>query len=166
MASRRASHVHLDLATGVWEQQLPGTSPAGVCCVDGANVFDPAARRFVRFPGASLGHGYQWSRGVKLKDSAVWLYDLGSNRWTNMRPAPYRRPLNARDWLGSLNANATYDPNHELALSFGGQGNSGGTNNLYAYDAHANALHRLEAANALSPRDGCGLAYDARNDCR
>lgn len=155
----------LDLATGVWEQKLPGTSPAGVCCVDGANVFDPAARRFVRFPGASLGHGYQWSRGVKLKDSAVWLYDPAANAWTNMRPPPYRRPLNARDWLGSLNATATYDRNHELALSFGGQGNSGGTNNLYAYDACANALYRLDAANAPSPRDGSGLAYDAGNDC-
>ena len=57
--------------TGVWEQRFPNTSPAGVCCVDGGNVFDVANRRFVRFPGASLGHGYQWSRGVKLKNSAA-----------------------------------------------------------------------------------------------
>ena len=145
-------------------QHFPNTSPAGVCCVDGANVFDLAARRFVRFPGASLGHGYQWSRGVKLKNSAVWLYDPGSNTWTNMRPPPYQQPL-AREGLGSLNAAGAYDANHELALSFGGQGSAGGTNNLFAYDAHANALFRLNAANPPSARDGMGLAYDTKNDC-
>src|SRR5256885_16286992 len=75
-----------DLATGKWEQQFPPTSPPGVCCVDGANVFDIASRRFVRFPGGSLAHGYQWSRGVRLKESAVWLFDLATDSWMNMRP--------------------------------------------------------------------------------
>jgi hypothetical protein len=153
-----------DLETGAWTQQFANTSPPGVCCVDGASTFDIANRRFVRFPGASLGHGYQWSRGVKLKSSAVWLYDPAGNTWTNMRPPPYR-PFLAREGLGSLNAAATYDPNHELALVFGGQGSGGGTNNLFAYDVYANRLYRLPAANPPSPRDGMGLAYDAGNDC-
>jgi hypothetical protein len=154
-----------DLASGRWEQRFPGTSPPGACCVDGAATFDIVNDRFVRFPGASLGHGYQWSRGVKLKSSAVWLYDPHRNVWTNMRPPPYRPPLNARDDLGRLNGGAAYDPLRGLCLSFGGQGNAGGTNNLFVYDAHANALHRLPAANPPSPRDGMGLAYDAKNDC-
>ncbi len=154
----------LDPDTGRWRQRFPNTSPPGVCCVDGANVFDVANRRFVAFPGASLGHGYQWSRGVKLKESPVWLYDPAANRWTNMRPPPYR-PFLAREGLGRLNPSATYDAKHELAISFGGQGNSGGTNNLFAYDAYANALYRLEAAGPPSPRDGSGVAYDAANDC-
>jgi fibronectin type 3 domain-containing protein len=153
-----------DLATGAWEQKFPNTSPPGVCCVDGANVFDVANRRFVRFPGASLGHGYQYSRGVKLKNAHVWLYDPATNTWTNMRPPPYK-PFLAREGLGSLNAAATYDSSNELALSFGGQGSAGGTNNLFAYDAYANALHRLNAVNPPSPRDGMGVAYDAKNDC-
>jgi hypothetical protein len=153
-----------DPATGAWAQRFANTSPPGVCCVDGAAVFDVAHHRFVRFPGASLGHGYQWSRGVKLKGSAVWLYDPARNTWTNMRPPPYS-PFLGREDLGRLNAAATYDPNHELALSFGGQNNSGGTNNLFAYDAHANRLYRLAAANPPSPRDGMGLAYDAGHDC-
>lgn len=153
-----------DLNTRVWEQKFPNTSPPGVCCIDGANVFDLANRRFVRFPGASLGHGYQWSRGVKLKNSHVWLYDPDANTWTNMRPPPYR-PFLGREGLGSLNAGAAYDPNNELAISFGGQGNAGGMNNLFAYDAYANVLHRLNAANPPEPRDGMGLCYDAKNDC-
>lgn len=164
---RRAAGFHLftfDFDTGAWQQRFPNVSPPGVCCIDGANTFDVANRRFVRFPGASLGHGYQWSRGVKLKASNVWLYDPAANHWTNMRPAPYR-PFLANEGLGSLNATATYDPVHELSLSFGGQASSGGTNNLFAYDAYANRLYRLKAANAPSPRDGMGLAYDAKNDC-
>src|SRR5204862_148652 len=54
-----------DLDNGIWQQRFPNTSPPGACCVDGAHVFDIAHERYVRFPGASLGHGYQWSRGVK-----------------------------------------------------------------------------------------------------
>jgi hypothetical protein len=153
-----------DLDTGRWEQKFPPTSPAGVCCIDGANVFDPVNRRFVRFPGGSLGHGYQWSRGVKLRNSAVWLYDLASNSWMNMRPAPYS-VFNPRDALGSLDAGAAFDPVHELAISFGGQTASGGTNNLFIYDAYANQLTRLQPANPPSPRDGMGICYDVKNDC-
>jgi hypothetical protein len=155
-----------DLETGVWRQHFPNTSPPGVCCVDGANVFAVAHRRFVRFPGASLGHGWQWSRGVRLKDSPVWLYDPAADRWTNMRPPPYRRPAKySRRALGALNAGGAYDARHEVALSFGGQTSGGGTNNLFVYDAYANRLERLTAANPPSERDGMGLAYDMNNDC-
>jgi hypothetical protein len=153
-----------DLKTGTWEQKFPNNSPPGVCCVDGANVFDIVNERFVRFPGGSLGHGFQWSRGVKMKNSAVWLYDLGTNRWMNMRPAPYGQ-FNPRDALGSLNAAATYDPVHELAISFGGQTSADGSNNLFVYDAYSNKLSRMKADNPPSPRDGMGLCYDAKNDC-
>jgi hypothetical protein len=153
-----------DLEARTWEQKFPPTSPPGVCCVDGSHVFDVAHRRYVRFPGGMLGHGYQWSRGEKLKDSAVWLYDPAANTWTNMRPPPYARPL-ASQGIGGLNAGATYDPRNELAVSFGGQGSSGGTNSLFFYDAHANRLHRVQATGAPSPRDGMGITCDTRNEC-
>ena len=153
-----------DLKTGIWEQKFPNTSPPGVCCIDGAHVFDIAHQRFVRFPGAMLGHGFQWSRGVKMKDSAVWLYDLSANRWMNMRPPPYA-PYNPRDGLGSLNAGGTYDPRRELVISFGGQSSSGGTNNLFVYDVYANRLVRMNPDTPPSPRDGMGLCYDSKNDC-
>jgi len=154
------------LESGRWEQRFPNTSPPGVCCVDGANVFDTANRRFVRFPGACLGHGWQCSRGVHLKSSGVWLYDPVANEWSNMRPPPYKEPEKySREVLGSLNAGGAYDPNHEVAISFGGQGSAGDMDNLYVYDAYANYLERLEAANSPGPRDGMGLCYDSGNDC-
>ncbi len=155
-----------DLETGRWQQKFPNTSPPGACCIDGANVFDVANHRFVRFPGASLGHGWQWSRGVQLKRSHVWLYDPVHYHWTNMRPPPYREPPKySRDVLGSLNAGGTYDANHEVSISFGGQGDAGGMNNLFVYDAYSNRLERLDAANPPSPRDGMGICYDTANDC-
>ncbi|HZL91171.1 MAG TPA: fibronectin type III domain-containing protein [Pirellulaceae bacterium] len=154
-----------DLDDGRWEQKFPPTSPPGVCCVDGTNVFDIAHRRFVRFPGGSLGHGFQWSRGVKLKESAVWTYDLASNAWTNMRPPPYGRPEQySRQVVGGLCSGATYDPNHELVLTFGGQSSGGSKDALFAYDTYANALYFLNAENPPPARDGMGLAYDAGHD--
>jgi hypothetical protein len=152
-----------DLDTGKWEQRFPPTSPPGVCCVDGTNSFDVANRRFVRFPGGSLGHGYQWSRGVKLKESAAWLYDPVANTWQNMRPAPYKE-AEKNLTVGGLNSGSVYVPNYEIVLSFGGQGSAGGKNALFAYDAYANTLHHLKAENPPPARDGMGLAYDTKHD--
>ena len=154
-----------DLDSGRWRQLFPPTSPPGVCCVDGAHVFDAANRRFVRFPGAMLGHGFQWSRGEYLKDSSVWTFDLATNTWMNMRPPPYKRPEKYSPMtVGGLNSGAAYDPNHEVVLTFGGQGAGGGKNTLFAYDAYSNALYHLTAENAPPPRDGMGMTYDARHD--
>ncbi len=155
-----------DMNSRRWRQWFPNTSPPGVCCVDGSNTFDVARGRFVAFPGASLGHGYQWSRGVKLKQSHVWLYDPQTNRWQNMRPPPYTRPEKySRDALGSLNSSATYSLRHEVSISFGGQTSGGPTNALFVYDAYANRLEQLRVGNAPAPRDGAGLCYDEANDC-
>jgi len=153
------------LETGKWTQRFPNTSPPGACCIDGANVYDVANRRFVRFPGASLGHGFQWFRQVQLKSSHVWLYDPAANTWTNMRPPPYKDPEKySREVLGSLDAGGTYDENHQVAVSFGGQGAAGGMNNLFVYDAYSNRLERLMAENPPSPRDGMGICYDSKNE--
>jgi hypothetical protein len=154
-----------DLETRLWEQRFPPNSPAGVCCIDGANTFDVANRRFVNFPGGSLGHGYQWSRGVYLRRSAAWLYDPAMNTWTNMRPPPYRRPFTREENIGGLDAGAAYHPRHEISITFGGQGSQGGTSNLHFYDAYANQLTRITAANPPSPRDGMGICVDTKNDC-
>jgi hypothetical protein len=155
-----------DMKTGRWEQRFPATSPPGVCCIDGSNTFDVANDRFVAFPGGSLGHGYQWSRGVKLKQSNVWLYDPAANEWTNMRPPPYRQPEKySRDVIGSLDSGGTYDPVHEVSIAFGGQGAGGSTSALWVYDAYANRLERLRPPESPEERDGMGLCYDEKHDC-
>jgi hypothetical protein len=156
-----------DLADGRWRQLFPDTSPPGVCCIDGSNTFDVARGRFLAFPGGSLGHGYQWSRGVKLKQSNVWLYDPQANSWTDMRPPPYKQPEKySRDIIGRLNSSAAYDPGHEVTYTFGGQGAGGSTNALFVYDAFANHLEQLRpSGDPPAARDGVGLCYDTRHDC-
>ncbi|MCS7015259.1 MAG: hypothetical protein RMJ19_14265 [Gemmatales bacterium] len=153
-----------DLKTGRWQQRFPPTSPPGACCVDGANVFDRTHRVLVRFPGGSLGHGYQWSRGVKLKESHVWIYDPQQNEFHNMRPPPYGLQGRRKMPVGGLNSSGTYDSEHELVLSFGGVTNAGRFNYLFAYDLYANELYILPARNAPPPRDGAGIAYDAKHN--
>src|SRR5262245_12815440 len=154
-----------DLESGRWEQRFPPTSPPGVCCVDGSNVFDVAHRRFVRFPGGSLGHGSQWSRGVYLKESPVWLYDPASGAWMNMRPPPYKEPAKYSPLVvGGLDSGAAYVPTHEMTLTFGGQGSGGGKNTLFGYDVYANALVQFDAKDPPPARDGMGLAYDSQHD--
>lgn len=144
--------------SAAWEQRFPDTSPPGVCCVDGSNTFDEQNRRFVAFPGASLGHGYQWSRSVRLKRSNVWLYDPAANRWTNMRPPPYRVPEKySREVIGGIGSGSAFDPVTGLVYAFGGTGAGGATNALFAYDTHANRLERIEARDSPPPRDGMGF---------
>lgn len=155
-----------DLGSGKWRQEFPNASPPGVCCVDGSNAFDMANGCFVAFPGASLGHGSQWSRSVFLRQSNAWLYDLGANRWTDMRPPPYKSPEKySRDVIGGICSGATYDPRHEVSIAFGGTGAGGPTQALFAYDAYANRFDQMRAANPPPERDGMGLAYDTRHKC-
>ncbi|MBA2226152.1 fibronectin type III domain-containing protein [Thermogemmata fonticola] len=149
-----------DLESGRWEQRFPPTSPPGACCVDGANVFDRVQGVFVRFPGGSLGHGYQWSRGVKLKESHVWIYDPQTNEFINMRPEPYGMKGRQSAPIGGLNSSGTYDPEHELVISFGGQSSSGAHQRLFAYDVYSNQLYILPAKQSPPARDGAALAYD------
>ncbi|MFT3774972.1 MAG: kelch repeat-containing protein [Minicystis sp.] len=154
-----------DLDTQVWAQRFPDNSPDGACVVDGAGAVDTLNDRFVRFPGGTLGHGYLYSRGVKLKQSKAWLYDVAHDHWTNMRPPPYdhEEPYSPLT-LGYENAAATFDDRHGLFVHFGGINAGGGTNNLHLYDAYSNDWARMELANPPAPRDGSGLAYNAKND--
>ncbi|HZN36859.1 MAG TPA: hypothetical protein VFB80_23680, partial [Pirellulaceae bacterium] len=76
---------------------------------------------------------------------------------------PYGQP-DSRQTVGGLDSGATYDPEHELAYTFGGQSSSGGKNALFSYDAYSNELTFLDAANKPPARDGMGLAYDTRHN--
>ena len=129
-----------DLDSGRWEQKFPPTSPPGVCCVDGGNCFDlaepavrPLPRRYAR---ARLPvEPRREAEGL----GRVALRPGRRTTWTNMRPTPYKEPEKGPpQGVGGLNAGAVYDPNHEVVLAFGGQGDDGGKNTLFAYDAYAN----------------------------
>jgi hypothetical protein len=139
-----------DPFTGRWEFRTPAISPPGVCCAQ-QNVYDPAARRYLRFPSFSGSHGWQWRREIELNTSAVWIYDPHGDAWRQIRnlPEPRLAPLRCASW----------DADHEVVLLFGGEGSREGT---WIYDPRMNAWHARKPARQPDFRSGGNLAYDAR----
>ncbi len=138
-----------DPATARWALKEPNTSPPGVCCAQ-QNLFDPVHNRFIRFSAFSGNHGWQWFREIYLSNTSAWTYDLGMNAWRDMRPLPAVRtsPLRCASW----------DSEHQVAIVFGGEGNSEGT---VVYDPHTNTWTRMNPKVQPAFRSGGNMAYDA-----
>ena len=137
-----------DLASAKWTLKEPNTSPPGVCC-NAQNLYCSTTGRYIRFPFFSGGHGWQWHRELYLNDSSVWTYDLGTNRWRNMRPLPTPRlaPYRAASW----------DSHEQVAVVFGGEGSREGT---LIYDPWRNEWRWPKPKTEPSPRSGGNLAHD------
>jgi hypothetical protein len=142
-----------DLDRDAWALKEPNDAPPGVCC-NQQNVFDDAAGKFVRFPSFSGSHGWQSWREIRLKDSAVWTYDLPTNTWRNMRPCPAPRICGLRG--------AAYDPQHQVTVVHGGE--TAGHSTL-VYDLYTNTVCEMKPrgptpeSNLSQP----GFTYDAVN---
>lgn len=134
-----------------WALKEPDTSPPGVCCAQ-QNIYDPVYERYVRFPAFSGSHGWQWFREIYLNDSTVWVYDLDSNRWRNLRPipAPSVSPLRCASW----------DSDAQVIVLFGGEGNREGT---VIYDPHTNTWTRMRPDNEPPSRSAGNMVYDSAN---
>jgi hypothetical protein len=138
-----------DPLTARWTFHEPNTSPPGVCC-NAQNIFEPAQGRYLRFPFFSGSHGWQWWRELYLNDASVWSYDLGSNRWRNLRPLPAPRlaPLRCASW----------DSDERVVVVFGGEGSQEGT---LLYDPYANEWRWPKPNPQPEFRSGGQMAYDA-----
>ncbi len=138
-----------DPATALWELRQPNLSPPGVCCAQ-QNLFDPIGGRFLRFPAFSGSHGWQWFREIYLNNTSVWNYDPAKNLWRNAMPvpAPPVSPLRCASW----------DSDYQVAVLFGGEGNSEGT---VVYNPYDNSWTRMRPAKQPAFRSGGNMAYDA-----
>jgi hypothetical protein len=141
----------LDPVTGKWELKEPNRSPPGVCCAQ-QNVFDLDQNRFLRFPAFSGSHGWHWYRENYVNNSTLWNYDLATNTWRDRRPvpAPVVSPLRCASW----------DSDYQVAVVFGGEGNSEGT---LVYDPYTNTWQRRKPATQPAFRSGGNMVYDAAN---
>jgi len=140
-----------DLDADSWTLKEPNDAPPGVCCAQ-QNVFDEAGGRFVRFPAFSGSHGWQSFREIRLKNSAVWTYDLAANTWRDMRPCPSPQ-------IRGLHG-AAYDPQHQVTVIHGGEGTGHGT---LVYDLYTNTVHEMKPP-APAPENSMsqpGFTYDA-----
>jgi len=140
-----------DLVKGTWILMYPNTSPPGNCC-SRTNVMDQANGKFIRFPGFSGHHGWQWSRRIFNLDSSVWAYDLNKNKWVNMCPIPEIS-------VGPARA-AAYDTDNQIILVF----NVYESSKTAAYDLYTNTWTLLypknEPPKKPSYNPGFNMIYD------
>jgi len=129
----------------------PNTSPPGNCCSRN-NVFDQANGKFIRFPGFSGSHGWQWSKRILNLDSSVWAYDLNKNKWVNMSPYPEVS-------IGPARA-VTYDIDNQIILVF----NVHEKSKTAVYDLYANTWTLLypkkEPPEKMHYNPGFSMVYD------
>lgn len=125
------------------------TAPPGVCCAQ-QDVFDPVGMRFLRFRSFSGSHGWHWFRENYLSNTSVWSLDHRRGEWRDMRPVP--EPL-----VSPLRC-ASWDPEHQVVVVFGGENNSEGT---LVYDPYLNTWTRKHTKVQPAFRSGGNMAYDS-----
>jgi hypothetical protein len=140
-----------DPLTTIWTLKEPDTSPPGVCCAQ-QNVYDPVHKRYVRFPAFSGSHGWQWFREIYLNNTTIWVYDLDTNLWQELRPVPAPKVTGLRC--------ASWDSDAQVIVIFGGEGNREGT---VVYDPHENIWTRMKPAKEPDFRSGGNMVYDSKH---
>ncbi|MHC4694511.1 MAG: hypothetical protein ACYS67_17355 [Planctomycetota bacterium] len=140
-----------DPLTAIWTLKEPDTSPPGVCCAQ-QNVCDPVHERYIRFPAFSGSHGWQWFREIYLNNTAIWVYDLDTNLWKELRPVPAPKVTGLRC--------ASWDGDAQVIVIFGGEGNQEGT---VVYDPYANTWTPMKPAQQPDFRSGGNMVYDSKH---
>ena len=140
-----------DPFTAKWTFKEPDTAPPGVCCAQ-QNIYDPLHERYVRFPAFSGSNGWQWFREIYLNNSTIWVYDLDTNLWQDLRPVPAPKVTGLRC--------ASWDSDAQVIVLFGGEGNQEGT---VVYDPHANTWTRMKPSKEPAFRSGGNMVYDSKH---
>ncbi|MCG3177949.1 MAG: hypothetical protein BIFFINMI_00272 [Phycisphaerae bacterium] len=136
-----------DLDAGTWTFLQPNNSPPGNCCCR-ENVRDPDANAFVRFSYPAFGHGWMWDRARYLREDSVWTFDLGADRWTDMRPG--------REPALNVGKPAMWDPNHGVIWVY--------DTKLRLYDPWTNTWHTVNPGKEIGKRTYAGMALDPRRN--
>lgn len=147
----------LDPLTGEWKLKEPNTSPPGACRLQ-QHVFDTLHNRYLRFPGTSGDHGWQWYRELYMNEGSVWAYDLETNTWRAMRPWP--EPMILRQHF------ASWDGKLGKAVVFGGSKTPHDPETTSAgftcvYDARLNTWEMKKAPGQPDSRVGGNMAWCA-----
>lgn len=135
-----------DAARGIWMEQHPALVPAGSCGTVGLS-YDRAARRMVSVQSTGGEHGWQWERERMLRASSPNIFDATDGEWVMTRAlnGPGCRKAGGQVYV---------DP-HQVHLVFAGwHGDQAAQQNVWVYDLHANAWHKLPTVDGQPPL-GC-----------
>jgi hypothetical protein len=140
-----------DYATNTWEELTPSGStppPRMVAYM----AYDPTTRHLIMFGGwRDLDHADQV--GTWLDDT--WAYDPAADSWTELKP-----PGTVPSPRGQ--AAMVYDPSTGRIILFGGSGDAGVFNDIWAYSPAKNTWTELRPEGPVpEKRYASGLGYDS-----
>ncbi len=133
-----------DAGKNAWEQRRPPVNPMGMCGTWGLS-YDEAQGKVMSMRGYGGGHGWQWDRGKSLRQSAPWVYDSATDRWTPVRPAnnPGSRGFTSLAYVKPF----------QVHVLVGGQSRARkGYENVWVYDMYANRWHILSSGEPFPGR--------------
>ena len=138
-----------DIASSRWVHSRAPVEPFGTCGTWGI-IYDPANDAVVSTHGEGANHGWQWWRGLTLRQAYPWIYSPGRDRWTPMKIV---LPGNGPGLRGY--SPISYHPGQRKVLLWAGQmGHFEGDDRarMWTYDAHRNEWTHLPLpASAFPP---------------
>ncbi len=147
-----------DYNTNTWTNKTPKHSPPARDAH--GMVYDTQSERIIMFGGRNTTK--YWD--VKENDfsSDTWIYDYGTNTWTNVTPAI--RPQGR--WFFDM----VYDAKADRVILFGGYTNNylkggidrGVKDDTWAFDFESKTWTELNTMNSPSPRSYFSMAYDSK----
>ncbi|MFX1285515.1 MAG: kelch repeat-containing protein [Promethearchaeota archaeon] len=128
-----------------WRNMNPLSGPS--TRIQHSMVYDSTSGKVILFGG------WDYPRDVQLNDT--WVYDLGTNTWTQKSPVNSPNPRRGHSMV--------YDSNSNKVILFGGYDGSF-LNDIWVYDLGTNTWTQKSPVNSPSPRYLHSMVYDLNTD--
>ncbi len=130
---------------GTWTKLHPAGTPPPARLVH-AMVYEPSHGQLIMTGGCNVDNSKYFAD--------TWAYDAAANTWTNLDPAG---PVPA----GGTGQTLVYDLSTAKVILFGGKGDTGPSNESWAYDPGTNTWGELDPSGERpSPRSAHSMVYD------
>ncbi len=129
-----------DMASNRWARSRAPVEPYGTCGTWGI-IYDPANDAVVAAHSEGANHGWQWWRGLAMRQAYPWVYSPRRDRWTPMQIVIPGEGPGLRGY-----SPISYHPGQHKVLLWAGQmGHFEGNDRarMWTYDTHRNAWTHL-----------------------
>ena len=137
-----------DMASNRWAPSRAPVEPFGTCGTWGI-IYDPANDAVVSTHGEGGNHGWQWWRGLTLRQAYPWVYSPRRDRWTPMQIVIPGKGPGLRGY-----SPISYHPGQQKVLLWAGQmGHFEGDDRarMWTYDTHRNEWTHLPLPTSAFP---------------